>query len=37
MASGFGVRGNVGRCFYFFQDFAKCMVGVENFNFLRQQ
>eukprot|EP01041_Mallomonas_annulata_P004343 gene4343-8641_t len=25
MSSGLGVRGNVGRCFYFYQDFAKCM------------
>ena len=26
MASGFGLRGNVGRCFYFYSDFASCMV-----------
>mmetsp|Transcript_33816 Transcript_33816/g.34446 ORF Transcript_33816/g.34446 Transcript_33816/m.34446 type:complete len:80 (+) Transcript_33816:82-321(+) len=25
MASGLGLRGNIGRCFLFYQDFAKCM------------
>jgi len=25
MSSGLGLKGNVGRCFYFFEDFASCM------------
>lgn len=26
MSSGFGLHGGTGRCFPFYQDFAKCMV-----------
>jgi len=25
MSSGLGLKGNVGRCYYFFEDFASCM------------
>jgi hypothetical protein len=25
MSSGLGLKGNVGRCYYFFEDFAGCM------------
>ncbi|KAJ1565237.1 hypothetical protein HK096_003878 [Nowakowskiella sp. JEL0078] len=30
MASGFGTNGGRGRCFPFWQEFAKCYAGVDN-------
>ncbi|KAJ1436160.1 hypothetical protein B484DRAFT_311700, partial [Ochromonadaceae sp. CCMP2298] len=29
MASGMGLKGNTGRCFFFFEDFALCMKGAD--------
>ncbi|GHP02462.1 hypothetical protein PPROV_000121900 [Pycnococcus provasolii] len=29
MASGFGLNGNVGRCYKFWQDFSKCAVEAD--------
>mmetsp|Transcript_30999 Transcript_30999/g.52386 ORF Transcript_30999/g.52386 Transcript_30999/m.52386 type:complete len:86 (+) Transcript_30999:79-336(+) len=29
MASGMGLKGNTGRCFHYFEDFAVCMKGSD--------
>lgn len=30
MASGYGLRGGIGRCYPFYADFKKCMVSIRN-------
>lgn len=30
MSSGLGLKGNVGRCYFFFEDFASCMKTSED-------